>query len=91
VDFRNPDGCRANCVDARYDGFTGKVAIHPDQVPIINDAFTPSEDEIAHAKRVIAAFAEGAGAVSMDGKMLDVPHLKSAQQMLRSAGLNPES
>ncbi len=90
VDFRDPEGCRANCLEARYDGFTGKVAIHPDQVPIINAAFTPSEDEIAHAKKVIAAFAEGAGAVSLDGKMLDVPHLKSAQQMLLSAGLTPE-
>lgn len=90
VDFRNPDGCRDNSLAARYDGFTGKVAIHPDQVPIINAAFTPSEDEIAHARKVIAAFAEGAGAVSLDGKMLDVPHLKSAQQMLRSAGLTPE-
>jgi citrate lyase subunit beta / citryl-CoA lyase len=90
VDFRDPDGCRANSLAARYDGFTGKVAIHPDQVPVINAAFTPTDDEIAHAKRVIAAFAEGAGAVSLDGKMLDVPHLKSARQMLRSAGLSQE-
>ncbi|WP_029890750.1 HpcH/HpaI aldolase/citrate lyase family protein [Polycyclovorans algicola] len=90
VDFRNPDGCRDNSLAARYDGFVGKVAIHPDQVPIINAAFTPSDDEIAHARKVIAAFAQGAGAVSLDGKMLDVPHLKSAQQMLRSAGLTQE-
>tara|TARA_R110000822_G_scaffold197407_4_gene335312 strand:+ start:11723 stop:12589 length:867 start_codon:yes stop_codon:yes gene_type:complete len=90
VDFRNPEGCRASSLEARYDGFTGKAAIHPDQVPVINTAFTPTEDEIAHARRVIAAFSSGAGAVSLDGKMLDIPHLKSARQMLHSAGLEQE-
>lgn len=87
VDFRDAEGCRANCQQARHDGFTGKVAIHPDQVAIINDAFTPSDDEVAHARRVIAAFASGAGAVALDGKMIDIPHLKSARNTLRSAGL----
>lgn len=82
VDFRNPEGCAANCRDARYDGFTGKVAIHPSQVPIINDAFSPSPEQIAYAKRVVAAFEQGEGAVSLDGKMLDVPHLKSARKIL---------
>jgi citrate lyase subunit beta/citryl-CoA lyase len=86
VDFRNPDGCRANSQAARYDGFTGKIAIHPDQVPIINAAFTPGEDEIAFAQRVIAAFDSGAGAVSLDGKMLDIPHLKAARRLLAAAG-----
>ncbi len=82
VDFKNPEGCRANSTAARYDGFTGKVAIHPDQVPIINAAFSPSEDEIAFARRVLEAFEGGAGAVSLDGKMLDVPHLKAARRLL---------
>lgn len=86
VDFRNADGCRANTLAARHDGFTGKIAIHPDQVPIINAAFTPSEAELAHAERVIAAFASGAGAVQLDGKMLDIPHLKAARRLLAAAG-----
>lgn len=84
VDFKNPDGCRANSEQARYDGFTGKVAIHPDQVPIINAAFTPSAQEIEQAQRVVAAFSSGAGAVSLDGKMLDIPHLKAARRLLAS-------
>lgn len=84
VDFRNPDGCRANAAAARYDGFTGKVAIHPDQVAIINAAFTPSDEELEYARRVIAAFESGAGAVSLDGKMLDIPHLKAARRTLDS-------
>lgn len=85
VDFKNPDGCRANSLAARYDGFTGKIAIHPDQVPIINAAFSPSDDELAFARRVIAAFESGAGAVSLDGKMLDIPHLKAARRLLAAA------
>lgn len=86
VDFRNDDGCRLNTLTARHDGFTGKIAIHPDQVPIINAAFTPSDDELAHAERVINAFASGAGAVQLDGKMLDIPHLKAARRLLAAAG-----
>lgn len=87
VDFKNQDGCRANSETARYDGFTGKIAIHPDQVPVINAAFSPSEEEIAFARRVIAAFESGAGAVQLDGKMLDVPHLKAARRLLAAAGV----
>jgi len=86
VDFKNPEGCRVNSQAARYDGFTGKVAIHPDQVPIINAAFSPSEDELAFARRVVAAFASGAGSVSLDGKMFDIPHLKGARRLLAAAG-----
>ena len=63
------------------------MAIHPDQVPIINQAFTPSEDELAHARAVIAAFEAnpGAGALSLDGKMIDRPHLVQAQRTLAAA------
>ncbi|MFL1456346.1 HpcH/HpaI aldolase/citrate lyase family protein [Marinobacter sp. GN3S48] len=86
VDFKDPDGCLINAKEARHDGFTGKVAIHPGQVETINSAFTPSEDEIAFAKRVIAAFDKGEGVVSLDGKMLDIPHLKAAQRILASVG-----
>lgn len=87
VDFRNPDGCRASTLESRHDGFTGRIAIHPDQVPIINAAFTPTAKEIAFAQRVVAAFEGGAGAVSIDGKMFDIPHLKSAQRLLAVAGI----
>ncbi|WP_421793702.1 HpcH/HpaI aldolase/citrate lyase family protein [Hydrocarboniphaga effusa] len=82
VDIRNAEGCARNAQAARYDGFTGKIAVHPDQVSIINAAFTPSAAEIEYAQRVVAAFESGAGAVSLDGKMLDMPHLKSARRVL---------
>jgi citrate lyase subunit beta/citryl-CoA lyase len=70
---------------SRYDGFTGRVAIHPDQVPIINEAFSPSPQEVALARRIVAAFEGGAGAVALDGKMYDIPHLNAARRLLASA------
>jgi citrate lyase subunit beta / citryl-CoA lyase len=82
VNIRDPDGLRAACRAARYDGFTGKVAIHPDQVPIINEAFSPTEPELALARRIVAAFEAGQGAVCLDGKMYDIPHLKAARRLL---------
>jgi citrate lyase subunit beta/citryl-CoA lyase len=84
VNYRDPEGLRRACQASRYDGFTGRVAIHPDQVAIINEAFTPTADELALARRVVAAFEGGAGAVSIDGKMFDIPHLKAAQRLLAS-------
>ncbi|MBL6749508.1 MAG: CoA ester lyase [Nevskia sp.] len=86
VDFRDAEGCRRSAETARHEGFTGKIAIHPDQVPVINAAFTPSAAELEFARRVVAAFEAGSGAVSLDGKMLDVPHLKSARRLLKAAG-----
>jgi citrate lyase subunit beta/citryl-CoA lyase len=88
VDFKDLEGCRRISEVARFDGFTGKVAIHPDQVAVINAAFTPSVAEIAYAKQVVAAFESGLGAVSIDGKMLDVPHLKAARRTLISAAVS---
>jgi citrate lyase subunit beta / citryl-CoA lyase len=85
VDFRDSEGLRAESRAAARAGFTGKIAIHPDQVPIINEAFTPTAEEVAHARRVIEAFAAGAGTVALDGKMLDMPHLKQAQRILALA------
>ena len=86
--FRDLEGLGAYAARARRDGFTGMMAIHPAQVPVINAAFTPSADEIAHARAVIAAFAENpdAGALSLDGKMIDRPHVKQAERILASAG-----
>jgi citrate lyase subunit beta/citryl-CoA lyase len=85
VNFKDSAGLRTACEESRYDGFTGRFAIHPDQVPVINDAFTPGADELALAERIVAAFASGAGAVSIDGKMYDIPHLKAAQRLTRAA------
>ena len=89
VDFRDEEGLRASCRAARAEGFTGRLAIHPAQVAPINESFTPSEAELAHARRVLAAFAAapGAGVVGLDGKMLDMPHLKQAQALLASAAV----
>lgn len=85
TNFRDGPGLRAECIAARRDGFTGKIAIHPDQVHIINEVFTPSPEEIAHAHRVKAAFGENAGVASLDGMMLDMPHLKLAERILSRA------
>jgi len=84
VDFRNTEGLRRDTMDARRDGFTGRLAIHPAQVPVINEVFTPNDSDIAKAKAVIAAFdaQPGAGAVGIDGKMYDRPHLARAKALL---------
>ena len=88
-DFRDLDGLRERAAMVRGQGYRGMLAIHPAQVPVINEAFTPGEEEIAHARRVIAAFAEnpGKGTVGLDGAMVDLPHLKLAQALLTDAGL----
>jgi citrate lyase subunit beta/citryl-CoA lyase len=84
ADFRDDDGLRAEAEAARREGFTGKLAIHPAQVPVINAAFTPSDNDIAHAAAIVAAFeAEpNAGVLSVGGKMVDRPHLVQAQRVL---------
>jgi citrate lyase subunit beta/citryl-CoA lyase len=86
--FRDLEGLAAYAARARRDGFTGMMAIHPDQVAPINAAFTPSEAELAHARAVVAAFDAnpGAGALSLDGRMIDRPHLVQAQRTLAAAG-----
>lgn len=88
-DFRDLDGLKAYCGRAMRDGFTGMMAIHPAQIETINAAFTPSEEAVVHARRVMAAFAANpdAGALQLDGKMIDAPHLKQAQALLKRAGL----
>lgn len=90
TDFRDDDSLRAETRAARRQGYTGKIAIHPRQVPIINETLTPSDDDVAHAEAVIQAFddAGGAGAVSLNGQMLDIPHRTQARRILdRAAAL----
>ena len=84
ADFRDQDGLAAACAAASREGFTGRIAIHPDQVAAINAAFSPSEAEVAHAMRVTEAFAAqpDVGTVGLNGMMLDIPHLKQAQRVL---------
>jgi citrate lyase subunit beta/citryl-CoA lyase len=85
--YRDLEGLAAYAARARRDGFTGMMAIHPGQVPLINAAFTPTEAEIAHARAVVAAFeaSPNAGALSLDGRMIDRPHLVQAQRTLAAA------
>jgi citrate lyase subunit beta/citryl-CoA lyase len=86
VDFRNLDALRRDTEIAKREGFTGRLAIHPAQVPVINAVFTPSSEQIEKAKAIVAAFAAkpGAGTVGIDGKMYDRPHLAKAQRLLGS-------
>jgi len=85
--IKDLDGLKRVAEAAARDGFTGMMAIHPAQVPVINAAFTPSPDQVAHARAIVAAFnAEpGAGALQLDGKMIDAPHLKQARRILERA------
>ena len=87
ADFRDHEGLRAEAEAARREGFTGKLAIHPDQVPIINAAFTPSKEDVRHAEEIVAAFEAhpDAGALSVAGKMVDRPHLMQARRVLERA------
>ncbi len=84
VDFRDLEGLEKDCLRDRRAGFFGKIAIHPAQSEIINRAFTPSDEEVAHAQRVIDVFEQnpGLGTVGLDGKMLDMPHLKQARNVM---------
>ena len=84
VDFRDLDGLEAECLRERRAGFIGKIAIHPAQSDIINSAFTPSDEEVAYAKKVVEVFEQNPnlGTVGLEGKMLDMPHLKQARNVL---------
>jgi citrate lyase subunit beta/citryl-CoA lyase len=84
ADFRNNEGLKREAEAAAHDGFTGKLAIHPAQVPIINAAFTPSAKDLRHAAEIVAAFEAhpDAGVLSVDGKMVDRPHLIQAKRVL---------
>jgi citrate lyase subunit beta/citryl-CoA lyase len=84
VEFKNDAGLRREAEEARRDGFTAKMAIHPGQVAAINEVFTPTPEAIAHAQSIVDAFAAlpGAGVVGIGGKMYDRPHLVRAKILL---------
>ena len=86
ADFGDPKGLSREANLARRDGFNGKLAIHPNQVEAINRAFTPTEQEIDRARRIVEAFEAnpGIGVLELDGKMIDRPHLLHAQRLLSS-------
>ena len=86
--FRDMAAFEAECAEAERDGFTGKMAIHPAQVPVINAAFTPSAEAIERSQAIVAAFeaAGNPGVVGIDGKMYDRPHLRLAERLLARAG-----
>lgn len=88
IDYRDEAGLRAQCTHSRREGFTGKMAIHPSQVAVINECFSPTEEEIEYARQVVRAFdeADGAGTVGLNGKMLDKPHLRQALRLLSAIG-----
>jgi citrate lyase subunit beta/citryl-CoA lyase len=87
ADFKDEAGLRAESEAARREGFTGKLAIHPAQVHVINEAFTPSQDDVRHAEEIVAAFEAhpDAGVLSVGGKMVDRPHLVQAKRVLERA------
>ncbi|MBF0276135.1 MAG: CoA ester lyase [SAR324 cluster bacterium] len=87
VNYRDLEGLKKDCLRDRRAGYMGKTAIHPDQSEVINRAFTPSEEELAYALRVVEIFEQnpGLGAVGLDGKMVDMPHLKQARHLLKLA------
>jgi citrate lyase subunit beta/citryl-CoA lyase len=93
TNFRDLEGLRAEALKARRDGFSAKMAIHPAQVPIINEVFTPTQQALAKAEAIIAAFAAkpGAGVVAIDGEMFDRPHLLRAERLIARASRSPKA
>jgi citrate lyase subunit beta / citryl-CoA lyase len=87
ADFRSADGLRREAEDAARQGFSGKMAIHPAQIAVINEVFAPSPEKLAWARAVADAFAAAPdkGAVAVDGVMYDRPHLLQAEQLLKQA------
>jgi citrate lyase subunit beta / citryl-CoA lyase len=85
TNFRDPEGLARECREAQRDGFVAKLAIHPGQVPVINEAFTPTPEAVARARAIVDAFAQnpGAGVVGLGGEMIDQPHLKRSERLLR--------
>ena len=90
-DFRDPQGFLRQAQEGLHFGFTGKQLIHPDQIALVHQVYSPSEDEISHARRIVEAHdahqAGGKGAFALDGRMVDMPVVRQAQLVLERAGL----
>ncbi len=88
ADFKDLKGLKAMATESCADGFVGMLAIHPDQVPVINAAFLPSAGQLAEAREIVELFAAnpGAGALALDGRMVEKPHLLHARRLLERAG-----
>ncbi len=90
TDIADLDGLRRECEEAVAMGFTGKISIHPNQIPVINDAFTPAREAVAEARELVAAFEDharrGAYAFTFKGQMVDAPHLARARKLLARDG-----
>lgn len=86
LDVRDPDGLTRDCLFARSLGYRGKALIHPDQVAVTHDAFAASTGELERAREIVAAFdqavADGRGVLALDGKMIDLPVVERARQLL---------
>ena len=86
VDFNDPNGLRSECLESANMGYTGKITIHPNQIEIVNECFTPSPAEVSEAKELLELFAvkeaEGVMAFSFNGQMVDVPHLTRAKKIV---------
>jgi citrate lyase subunit beta/citryl-CoA lyase len=93
ADFRDLDAVRRSCIIARSLGFDGKWCIHPGQIPIANEVFSPTAEELAWARRVVEAYAaataEGRGAIELDGKLIDDASIRLAEVALAMAGYSP--
>jgi citrate lyase subunit beta/citryl-CoA lyase len=87
ANFRDGESFRRECLAARRDGFVAKMAIHPDQVAIINEVFSPQDEDVRTARQIVDAFARqpDAGVLSIDGAMVDRPHLRKAERLLARA------
>jgi len=89
TDIPNLEGLRRECQEGVWMGFTGKISIHPGQIPVINDVFTPSKEDVQEARELIAAFDEhrekGSGAFAFKGQMVDMPHLTRARKIVERA------
>ena len=89
IDFKDIEGLRAEAEQGAGFGFSGKQIIHPNQVSVVQEAFTPSDEAVAYARRIVETFEanqkEGKGAYALDGKMIDMPLLKIAQKVLERA------
>jgi citrate lyase subunit beta/citryl-CoA lyase len=86
VDIRNPEHLQQECQEAAWMGYTGKITIHPNQIDVVNAAFTPTADEVAEAERLVDAMTEAASqglmAIAFEGRMVDVPHLNRARRII---------